>query len=302
MLKRITTMVLVLSLIVLSSATVLAASGGNGNGSGGQSAAGNISETSEGGGDASNSLGQNTSNMGESTQLEGESAGQKEKGNQASGEQDQTMEQTRDRLQTMLKDQEITAEEWDEIKAGLTQVKALYREKTESREEVKNLFKLALQECRQMQNTQETRQLLEDIIAIDPKSSDAYQELGNIFKNQGDERCHLWFDGRELKSEVPPVIKQGRTLVPVRAITEALGAEVQWKESERTVLISKGETVIQLQVENRIATVNGQPVELDCQTENINSRVLVPLRFIGETLKAEVQYYPEGKIISINEQ
>ncbi|TZE80253.1 copper amine oxidase N-terminal domain-containing protein [Calorimonas adulescens] len=96
--------------------------------------------------------------------------------------------------------------------------------------------------------------------------------------------------GKELKFDVPPVIKDGRMLIPVRAIMEALGATVKWDPSTSTVTIIKGDTTIQFVLGESKALVNGNEVNLDIPAMEINNRTLVPLRFIAETLGEKVNY------------
>lgn len=95
--------------------------------------------------------------------------------------------------------------------------------------------------------------------------------------------------------DVPPVIKEGRTLIPVRAITEAMGATVEWDAEDMIVTITSadGETIIMFYLapedEGKI-TVNGEDVTIDVRPGIINSRTFVPLRFIAETLGLKVSH------------
>lgn len=117
----------------------------------------------------------------------------------------------------------------------------------------------------------------------------------------GENSPRLFCRGSEIIADVPAVIKDGRTLVPARSLSKALNAEVQWNEAEQTVYINRGEDIkIRIQVNNRLALVNGEEVTLEVPAEIHNSRVLVPVRFIAESLKAEVGYFPAGQIITIN--
>ncbi|MEW6172283.1 MAG: stalk domain-containing protein [Bacillota bacterium] len=95
-------------------------------------------------------------------------------------------------------------------------------------------------------------------------------------------------DGKKLSCDTPPVIEGGRTLVPLRAIFEALGAEVDWDGETRTVTGRKGSTAIKLVIGPKTAYVNGEPVTLDVPGKIMSGRTLVPLRFIGESLGAKV--------------
>lgn len=106
-------------------------------------------------------------------------------------------------------------------------------------------------------------------------------------------------DGRTLTFDVPPVIEGGRNLVPLRAIFEALGANVHWEGATQTVTASRFGTVIQLQIGAKTAYVSGNPVTLDVPGRILAGRTLVPLRFVGEGLGASVVYDGTTKTIKI---
>ncbi|WP_422879851.1 copper amine oxidase N-terminal domain-containing protein [Neomoorella humiferrea] len=89
---------------------------------------------------------------------------------------------------------------------------------------------------------------------------------------------------------MPLTVEQGRTLVPLRAIFEALGADVNWDAATQTVTGTKGATIVKLTIGSTIAYVSGQAVPLDVPGKILNGRTLVPLRFISESLGAEVVY------------
>lgn len=65
-------------------------------------------------------------------------------------------------------------------------------------------------------------------------------------------------DGKEIVFDVQPQLINDRTMVPLRAIFEALGATVAWDQSTKTVISTKGETVIVLTIDNPIMKVNGE--------------------------------------------
>ncbi|MCD4712726.1 MAG: copper amine oxidase N-terminal domain-containing protein [Clostridiales bacterium] len=104
-----------------------------------------------------------------------------------------------------------------------------------------------------------------------------------------------------IKFDTPPYIKGGRTVVPVRAITEGLGAEVSFNPETFEVTIVKGDTTIILSIGSNVALVNGETVELDSQSEITNSRTYVPIRFIAETFGLTVDWDAETETIDIEE-
>ncbi len=106
-------------------------------------------------------------------------------------------------------------------------------------------------------------------------------------------------DGKTLQSDVAPIIIEGRTLVPLRAIFEALGAEVEWDNSSRTVTGRKDTTTIVLPIGSRSPTINGTPVQLDVPGTIVSGRTMVPARFIAESLGASVDWVEETRTVVI---
>lgn len=106
---------------------------------------------------------------------------------------------------------------------------------------------------------------------------------------------------KEMKFDVPPVIKEGRTLIPVRAIMNGFGATVTWDEVSKAVYVEKGDVKITIVVGSPIVYVNDKPVTLDVSAQIINSRTFVPLRFLSEALGKKVDYDEKTGDITIEE-
>ncbi len=105
-------------------------------------------------------------------------------------------------------------------------------------------------------------------------------------------------DKAKFKFDTPPVIVKNRTLIPVRAITEGFGADVEWLDGVAT--ITKDGKVIELNLDSNTALVNGEEVEIDSKASIKNNRMYVPLRFILETFELEVEWEEETQTIEIN--
>lgn len=112
----------------------------------------------------------------------------------------------------------------------------------------------------------------------------------------------VFVKGIDLQSDTSPVIKQGRMLMPVRAVTEALGAVLQWNPKTFTATISKNKTVIVMNLDTKVVTVNEKEVELDVPPQIINNRTLVPVRFIAETFNLDVQWDEKSRSAIIEEK
>lgn len=103
------------------------------------------------------------------------------------------------------------------------------------------------------------------------------------------------------KFDTPPVIKEGRTLIPVRAITEGLGAELDYNQETKEVTIVKDGTTIVLTLGTNTALVNGEEVALDVKSSLLNNRTYVPLRFIMETFGLKTEWDQDSETIDITD-
>lgn len=103
-----------------------------------------------------------------------------------------------------------------------------------------------------------------------------------------------------IKFDTPAYIKGGRTVVPVRAIVEDLGAAVAYDPATRTVTISKDGTNFMLTIDSRTVVVDGVTQQIDAVAEITNGRTYVPLRFIAETFGLQVAYDQETDTIDIS--
>jgi len=102
----------------------------------------------------------------------------------------------------------------------------------------------------------------------------------------------------------PPIIKNGRTLLPIRPVVEALGGTVSWDGTERKVTVTLGSTTIELWIGKNTARVNGTNTPIDSTNpkvvpEIINGRTMLPLRFVTENLGCQLQWDPNTKTIMI---
>ena len=98
---------------------------------------------------------------------------------------------------------------------------------------------------------------------------------------------------------VMPVIENGRTLVPVRAVSETLEAEVEWYDDTQEITVTKGDIFVKMAIGNSKAYVNGSEQQLDTPPTIRNGRTLVPLRFIAEALSLKVDWNEDSQTITI---
>ncbi|MGE7946557.1 stalk domain-containing protein [Lysinibacillus sp. NPDC093688] len=110
----------------------------------------------------------------------------------------------------------------------------------------------------------------------------------------------IYVDGVQLKTDQPPVMIQGRVMLPLRAIFEALDASVDWDRKNQTVTGNKGGTTVVLKIKSKVATINAERVTLDVPAQIINGRTMVPVRFVSEALGQDVDWNSYNQIVSIN--
>lgn len=97
-----------------------------------------------------------------------------------------------------------------------------------------------------------------------------------------------------------PVVKNGRTLVPMRAVFEALSCGVAFNEEEKAVYAIGNGKLIRIVIDSDTVYVNNEPQKLEAAAEIVNGRTLVPLRFVAETLGAAVEYDERQGAVFIN--
>jgi len=140
----------------------------------------------------------------------------------------------------------------------------------------------------------------------------ATDELGNVSKESiqlyvyKKQRVEFFIGSKEARVndtvvllEEAPFISQNRTYVPLRVVSELLGAELTWNPDTRGITIRKGNQTIDMIVGSTKAVVNNQIVELDAPPVLRNGRTSVPVRFVSEYLQGSVQWNERIKMILI---
>ena len=216
----------------------------------------------------------------------------------------QLLEQEKDQLEVLkdsLEDQLDALEEQLEAaeEAGDTtlietlraELEALKVEKNTYKMEMKNKLTLIKQIARSKYTEEELSQLQE-----------VYKSFNNLKNMRTIPVENVFFKNREVKFDTPPVIKEGRTLIPVRAITEAMGATVTWNSEDKLVTIVKDGKTIVFDLLNNITYVNDVEATIDVPADVMNNRTMVPLRFIAENLSLEVVWDEDAQTIEVGEE
>lgn len=104
--------------------------------------------------------------------------------------------------------------------------------------------------------------------------------------------------------DVAPFIEKDRTMVPFRFVGESLGAEIGWNPEEASVTYALADKTVKLYIGNNMAMVNGQEVAIDQNplivARIVNSRTMVPVRFITEALGFYVTWDPENRTVAVH--
>jgi N-acetylmuramoyl-L-alanine amidase len=114
-------------------------------------------------------------------------------------------------------------------------------------------------------------------------------------------KANVLIDNKEMSGEMPAILYGDTTMVPVRFITEGIGGEVEWNEAKQEVVIKLSSRVISIRIGSTEAIVDGVRKYIPDGKSPIlmNSRTMVPLRFVSEQLGATVDWNQSTKTASI---
>lgn len=96
-----------------------------------------------------------------------------------------------------------------------------------------------------------------------------------------------------------PVVTDGRTLVPIRAIIEAFGGGVDWDGTTSSVILTMDDVTIRLTINSNTAYLNGKAETLDVAPAVINDRTMLPIRFVAEGFNLGVAWDGNTKTVSV---
>jgi len=117
-----------------------------------------------------------------------------------------------------------------------------------------------------------------------------------------EEPIRVLLNGEELAFDVAPQIIDGRTMVPMRTIFEALGAVVSWDSGTQTITATQDDIVIIMQIGSEIIRINGEEIALDVPPVLVGGRTLVPVRAVAEGLDADVEWDGAARAVIITKQ
>ncbi len=110
----------------------------------------------------------------------------------------------------------------------------------------------------------------------------------------------VYLDNEKVQFDVAPLLVNGRTLVPMRAIFEKLGAVVYWDDNTRTAIAQKGNVNVSISIDDTTLYKNGEPIILDVPAQLNGGRTLVPLRAVSEAFDCDVQWDGTTQAVNIS--
>lgn len=147
-----------------------------------------------------------------------------------------------------------------------------------------------------------------------------YMETEVYFNSSPEERWNIWnwkpvyiapkvtVDDQTLVFDRPPVIVNDRTLVPIRKIAEALGAEVQWDSEENEALIFNKDKIFKLTIGDKNYTTedkktkNKVTMQMDVPAQLMSARTYVPARVVSEAFGCDVKWDEMNNTVIISTQ
>lgn len=106
-------------------------------------------------------------------------------------------------------------------------------------------------------------------------------------------------DGQAVTFDVPPIIDNGLTLVPLRAIFEKMGATVSWNDTTKTASAVKGDITVVVAIGSVSPTINGVVKTIEVPAKIVNSRTLAPMHFVCEAFGGTVSWDANTRIASV---
>jgi hypothetical protein len=200
------------------------------------------------------------------------------------------------KLSAMLQESRTAQTEEEAIQAVEEQLEVEIEQGTASEQEVEILVEIKIKG----KKVKEAQTSLEHALKRNPNLDYLYDLLSKVYVEQGDtEKVKVFVKGEKPTFDVEPYMKDGRNLVPVRAISEALGSEVNWRQETKTVVIQKDGVTIELPLESTKVKVNGREHQIDSAAEVKQGRIMVPLRFVSEFLGGQVHWDQNSKMVIV---
>lgn len=119
------------------------------------------------------------------------------------------------------------------------------------------------------------------------------------FTSYASEDIRVVVDNKYVDFDVPPMLIGGRTMVPLRAIFEAIGAEVLWDDDTSTVTAYNQMHIVKATIGSEIITADGEQRSIDVPPMLVENRTLVPAWFAAEAFGCDVEWNADNLTVNI---
>lgn len=144
---------------------------------------------------------------------------------------------------------------------------------------------------------------------ITPETRHILTEKVNVYANEHglpvypslEGYIQIFLDDIYISLDVPATMVNSRTMIPIRAVAEALGADVGWEEATRQVTLTRAGTTIVMTVDSPSATVDGESITMDVAPYISGGRTLIPVRYVAEFFGQKVDWDGENLRVYISE-
>ena len=111
---------------------------------------------------------------------------------------------------------------------------------------------------------------------------------------------YVKFNDDILGFDVPPIIEDGSTLVPMRFLFEQMGADVEWDSETQTATATLDNKALTFSIDNVNARINNKPAKMDVPARLVNGKTMVPLRFLSENMGYDVDWDADSRTAIVN--
>lgn len=108
-------------------------------------------------------------------------------------------------------------------------------------------------------------------------------------------------DSWPLHMDVPPKVRNQRTMVPIRAVAEAIGADVAWVQETKQIVMTRAGSTVTMTLDSTTADIDGKAVEMDVAPFAVGGRTLIPARYVAEFFDQKVDWDGTKKQVTITE-
>ena len=106
---------------------------------------------------------------------------------------------------------------------------------------------------------------------------------------------YVVLNNKILGFDVPPIIEDGSTLVPMRFLFEQMGADVEWDSETQTATATIENKAVTFSIDNVNARINNKPAKMDVPARLVNGKTMVPLRFLSENMGYDVDWDADSR-------